>query len=264
MSNKDICRLCRKYSELQKSHAIGNAIFKKISRSNAGKAISISNNDERINEYSSDSWAESQLCKECETLLNDQYEKYGLGVLRAKVGDSKITENGVRFSGINLHKMNMYFISILWRMACSSHPQYRGVYIEPLAKEKLRQALINDLLIPTCQISVKLSRLIDRTPVGGFSLTNLKEFIVSPFTRQKSSTSCDLSYCFIFEGFFVEIFQPGLKSPLSAKPGVIRKNQNHLSVPFIHVFDIPELTDLMVKAYGKQLNGRTKVPMGRQ
>ncbi|MGE6264161.1 hypothetical protein [Aeromonas media] len=263
MNSKEICRLCKRKSELQVSHAIGNAVFKKISRKYSGKTISISNDEERINQYSSDSWAEKQLCKECETLLNEKYEQYGLGVLRAKVGDCIITENGVRFSNINLHKMNMYFLSILWRMACSSHPQYKGVYIEPLAKEKLRQALISDSQIPTCQISVKLSRLIDRTSQGGFSLTNLKEFIVSPFTRIKSSLYGQISYCLIFEGFFIEIFKPGLKSSLSVQPGVIRKSQNHISVPFIHVFDIPELTDLMVKAYGKQLNGKTKIPMGK-
>lgn len=263
MVKKESCKLCKQQSELQSSHAIGNAAFKKIFQKNSGKAISISNDEETKNEYSSDSWAEYQLCKKCEELLNERYEKYGLRVLRAQVGTCSVTDVGVRFININLHKMNMYFLSILWRMACSSHPQYESVYIEASKKELLRQAIFNDTQVPTCQISVKLSRLIDRTPQNGFSLTNLKGIISSPFTRFASSMSGRLSYCFVFEGFLVEVFLPGLTFSKSAQPGIIRKSQNHILVPFINILDIPEISDLLVTACRKQLDGKTKVPMGK-
>lgn len=256
MNESEKCRLCKSQSKLQVSHAIGNAVFKRISRKSSGKAILLSNDIHDENKYSSDSWAEHMLCRNCEALLNDNYEKYGLDVLRGKIGKYNKTEAGIMFSGLNLQRMNMYFLSILWRMACSGHPNYSNVYIEPSIKEVLRQALINNSQIPTCQISVKLSRLIDKTPAGGFSLSNLKDIILAPLIREGS-------ICFIYEGFLIEFFIPGLKRSLSSQAGVIRKRQKYLFVPFVHFSDITELFEVMLVAYGKQIEGKTTVPMGK-
>ncbi len=256
MNESEKCRLCKSKSKLQVSHAIGNAIFKRISRKNSGKAILLSSDIHEENKYSSDSWAEPMLCSNCEALLNENYERYGLDVLRGKTGECNKTEVGIRFSGLNLQRMNMYFLSILWRMACSGHPNYSNVYIEPSMKEVLRQALINNSEIPTCQITVKLTRLIDKTPDGGFSLSVLKDIILAPLIRKSSIR-------FIYEGFVIDFFIPGLKRSLSSQAGVIRKQQKYLFVPFINFSDIPELFEVMLVAYGKQIEGKTTVPMGK-
>lgn len=74
------CKLCNKQKDLQLSHAVGDSVFRRIFKTNSGKGISVTRGDEDIT-YSSDSWAEHQLCSDCEMLLNLKYEKYSLGVL---------------------------------------------------------------------------------------------------------------------------------------------------------------------------------------
>jgi hypothetical protein len=69
---------------------------------------------------------------------------------------------------------------------------------------------------------VKISRLIDLTKTGGFSLDNLKALIVSPFCRvHEDKRVRHISVCFAFEGFFIEIFMPGLKLKRRNELGVI-------------------------------------------
>ena len=219
-----VCKLCIKNNKLQFSHAIGDSIFKKIFRENSGKAIEVTSDNQHIS-YSSDSWAEDQLCEDCERLLNYRYEKYALSVLRAQKG-VKVTKTklGITFSDINLHIMNMYFLSIFWRAANSKHQSYKNVSISDDDNEYLRKAINENNGITANRFLVKLSRLIDNTEVSGFSAQGLKEVIISPFQRSYIYKGAQyLLICFVFEGFLIEIFRKGLKLKDRNMVGVIHK-----------------------------------------
>lgn len=208
-----ICKLCLSKAELKNSHAIGDSVFKKIYRkkSNSGKAISLTLDDENIR-YSSDSWSEHQLCNSCEILLNTNYETYSLGVLRGKNVKVDKISLGIKFSNINQHKFILYFLSILWRAANSNHDSYKNVVITDLDNEYLRAAILSNSKIPSGKFSIKINRVIDYTKNQGFSSNSIKELIVSPFCRIYEKDKVDnISVCFMFEGFFIEIFMPSLK-----------------------------------------------------
>lgn len=253
------CKLCKEQKDLQVSHAVGNSIFKRIFRTNSGKAISITSGDETI-DYCSDSWAEHQLCSDCEKLLNLEYEAYSLGVLRGKNCKFHKSDLGLSFSGLDQHKLIMYFLSIYWRAANSGHPSYKNVVIIENDNEYLRNAIFNDLKIPSGKFSIKVSRVIDLSESGGFTPENIKELIVSPFCRIYESYNINnISVCFMFEGFFIEIFIKGIKINERKKHGVLSKVKDRLVVPYLNLFDIEEIIDLMVAGYGKHVDGKSKI-----
>lgn len=250
---KTTCKLCLLKKDIKKSHAIANSVFKKITRQNDGKGITLTPDDKEIT-YSSDSWAEHQLCGSCEGLLSDTYEKYSLEAIRGKkVTVTKMIE-GISIQNIDLHKFNMFFLSILWRASISNHAAYREVELGNEINEYLRSFILNDKKIPIVNFSVKISRLIDRSE--GFDMKTLKNFVTSLFYRKLRTGS---SYCFVIEGFFIEIIFPGLKLSQRNKPGVIRSTKRIIFIPLVHIFDIPELKELMVINYAKHVEGRSKI-----
>ena len=259
MTQIGICKLCNKTKELRISHAIGDSIFKRIFRNNSGNAISISDTNDEV-AYSSDSWAEHQQCSDCENLLNREYEKYSLGVLRAQ--DVKVSKRdiGIVFDEIDLHRLNMYFISLFWRAANSGHPAYKNTIISQPDNEYLREAILNNKSVSINKFSIKISRLTDRTPKDGFSQEELKGLIVSPFCRVYHETKINhISVCFTFEGFFIEVFMPGLDSGRREFIGVIYESRTSLIVPYLDIFDIKEIVAVMVDGYGKHAEGKSKV-----
>lgn len=259
MTTQGICRLCRKPSILQKSHAIGDAVFKKIFRSLSGKGIEISTGNNEI-VYSKDSWAEYLLCKECETLLNTKYETYALSVLRGGK-TSKITksEYGVTISNIDQHKLIIYFLSIYWRAAHSTHPAYKKTKITQYNDQLLRNTIRNDVRIPAGAFTIKINKVIDLTDEKGFTPDSLKQVIVSPFPRSNFDTNTPQSFCFMFEGFFIEIFTSGIKIKKRNQPGILSKNSRQLFIPNLDLFKINEVIELMTEGYRMHATGNSKV-----
>jgi hypothetical protein len=264
LSQSGSCKLCLNHKELKNSHALGDSIFKKIYRKNSGKAISLTSGDDDIH-YSSDSWAEYQLCNECESLLNINYETYSLAVLRGRKVSINKTSLGIKFSNIDQHKFMLYFLSILWRAANSSHESYENVTILDSDNEFLRKAILNNSKIPSNKFSIKINRVIDLSESRGFSPDNIKEFILSPFCRVYETNKVNnISVCFMFEGFFIEMFIPSLKLKERNKAGILHKNKRVLFAPYLDVFKIGEIVDLMVNNYGKHQEGRSKIKANKK
>ncbi|MCO7227549.1 hypothetical protein [Pleionea sp. CnH1-48] len=259
MSKIGQCKLCNEKEELQLSHAVGNSVFKKISRRNSGKVISITSGNEPV-AYSNDSWAEHQLCSKCERLLNHEYEDYSLGVLRGRGGTFIKTDAGLSLRNINQHRLIMYFLSIYWRAANSAHPAYKNVLLAERESEFLRHAILNNSRVSSGKVSIKISRVLDLSKSKGFTSDAIKQLIVSPFLRiNENYKENKVSVCFMFEGFFIEIFTKALSIKERRIHGVLSRTQTSLMVPYLNLFDIEEIVDLMVVGYGKHIDGNSRV-----
>lgn len=251
------CALCLETKELRRSHAIPDSIFKRISRKNNGQAISFNDDDSSPVDYSSDSWWEYQLCGNCEQHLNTSYEQYSLSAIRGGKGSVLKHDLGVTFRKVDTLVFHLFFLSIFWRAANSKNDAYQKVYIPEPWNNDIRIHLLQKSRVPLRFITVKISRLIDKSAGEGFSLEILKNVIVSPFFRNLSNGK--FSFCFIFEGFFIEIFVPGYTLKYRIIKGVVDPLRNIIVAPYIDVFDIPELVYLFVAGYRKNLEGRVNV-----
>lgn len=251
------CKLCLKDRTLRRSHVIPNGIFKRIFRENDGKAISFSDDKSTWIEYSSDSWWEPLLCEECEDRINRNYEQYALAALRNSLRSVSVrkTGQGVVFSSIDSDRLQLFVTSMMWRAAVSTLPVYSKVYLPPVWEGEIRNCLLKERKIRSSLVSIRVFRLSDKTP-GGFSLESLKSVIMSPIFRDHGR---NVSFCFIVEGFLLEVFVPGLKLSERNRPGVIKTSQRSLFAKYLDVFEVPELVELMVSGYGSHVEGRSGI-----
>ncbi len=251
------CALCLSTTDLQRSHAIPNSIFKKILKQNNGQAIMFNDDETSPVDYSSNSWWAYQLCSNCEQHLNTSYEQYSLSAIRG--GKAEVIKQNlyIIIKNIDTLKLQLFFLSILWRAANSQNEAYQKINISESLNNDLRRHLLNKTRVPLHLISVKISRLTDRTKNGGFSQAMLRDIICSPFNR--SLPNQRHSFCFLFEGFFIEIFFPGHTSKNRNEKGVINPLNNIILVPYLDIFDIPEVVKLLVSGYKKDLEGNVNI-----
>ncbi|MCB0832450.1 MAG: hypothetical protein KDK04_14020 [Candidatus Competibacteraceae bacterium] len=221
---------------------------------NSGKAIVMPEAKNEPVHYSSDSWATFQLCADCESLLNREYERYSIGVFRNSGQCAQKHDYGVTFSGINTQCLFGFLVAVLWRAASSTHPAYAKVILPEPWSEPIRKSLLNVQLIPSGIVSIKVSKLIDRSPKNGFSQENLKQLVMSPFFRRMRKGK--YSFCLVFEGFFFELFFPALSVSQRNKQGFLKRNKRMFMAPYLNVFDIPEMVECMATGYGKFINGQ--------
>lgn len=256
------CKLCRQLKELQLSHAIPNSVFKSLKKKNSGKLILLSGSDNEI-VYSSDSLAEYQLCRECEKKLNENYEAYALALLRNQDKSIKKVRaiEGIYLSNINSKKLILFVLSVFWRAANSAHPAYQLAKLSTEDNEYLRTAILDDQNIPASKFSVSIAKLIDTTPMGGFSDTDLKDVIAPPILRSNYLyESGRRSYFFIFIGLYFEVVLPPGKSFRERQSkGVLLNNRTTLCIPDIPIVEIPEFVQLMGINQKKVADGKSRV-----
>lgn len=256
----NICKLCDSASQLQKSHAIPDSIFRRIFRANSGKAILLKTGAGDI-QYTNDSLATPQLCSKCERLINENYEKYSIDILRGGRGSASETSNGITFSGIDVNKLRMFFIAIFWRAANSTHTTYSGTVMPVEFYHKdvnkiLKKAILTNTPVPSSTISIKIQRLVDRS--GGFDMKILKSIIITPFHRPYGAQK-NVSVCFVMEGFLITLIMPGLSFAARKHESLINRNSNIVVAEFFDIFDDQVLKDALLIFYDKAITGQSKI-----
>lgn len=255
------CKLCLRYSYLCKSHAIPDSFFKRIFRSNNGKAIELSSVEDEEIKHSQDSWATEQLCEGCERKLNQHYESFAMLVLSGKKASKSKDESGILLSGFDSRKFRDFLASILWRMSESSHPNFSSVNLPPKIQQSLRSGLNTKTELSKSTILVRGFRLIDSTK-NGFSEDNLREFIVSPFLRSgynRRHNQNGQAICFCFMGFLFEFFIGARPSSKEYHQDFIGFNKNSYKFCFQEITEVPELFDLMLMNFAKQKEGLSRI-----
>ncbi|WP_157726482.1 hypothetical protein [Imhoffiella purpurea] len=251
------CKLCNKVGELQDSHVLPNALFKNIFRANKGKAIHFNDDKHTFVRYESKSWSEFMLCQNCERHINESYEQESIAAIRNCLSSVRInkTDTGITFANINQKTLQLFLVSILWRAAASTHQAYEKVYLPEPWKEEIRISILENKKVRSSLVGIQLRRLSDPSK-DGFSLASLKQLLISPFFRNHGNR---FSFCFLIEGFFVEIFVPGIQAKRRNDLGIVAPNKSILFVPYQDIFDIPELVQIMVSGYGKFVDGKSRI-----
>lgn len=239
----DICKLCDKSEEIQKSHVIGRSVFRnllKISKSNFAYTTRVK---EKKIVRTADQWAVPLLCRECESYLNAKYENYSLWSLKNKQPGVKHIQrdNYLTIMGVNQHRLIMYLVSIFWRAAHSTHRAYRPVQITADLDTYLKEVILGRAILAQELISVKISKLTDGSK--GFSSNDLRGIITNLVLRTRYKDG--FSFFMVFEGYYFEIFFNCLEPNERIQKGILRKNKRILHVPFIDIRSIEELVQNM-------------------
>lgn len=248
----EICKLCGEEKELQRSHVIGKAVFRKILKNvDDGYAIQISVGKNQIKK-STDTWDSKLLCKDCERLFNQKYEDYSYHVLRREQKGILTNEgpHGIYFSKINTYRVILYFFSIYWRAGYSTHSSYAGVVINEGMSKHLKEVFYGQANLNPRAFSVRVRLLKDKS--GGFSPEGLKGIIINPFNRIKGN---GFVLCMIYEGYFFELFCNGSTFKERLAPGFLCRARDSFFVPYIDLFDIPEAVHAL--AYGLKIHDET-------
>lgn len=127
------CKLCTESKPLCKSHIIPYAVF--CDAKPAGQGLNLVTTG-RIEKNKFGGEYERLLCRDCEGRLG-RYDEYGIRFLRGDEGevipvlDGKMIPSD-RFdlrSGVDLKKLRLFVIAVLWRASVSSRPFYQHVVL---------------------------------------------------------------------------------------------------------------------------------------
>ncbi|MFZ2171945.1 MAG: hypothetical protein WAW61_20175 [Methylococcaceae bacterium] len=247
------CALCLEFKDLKRSHAIPNSVFKKLFNRGGGQAIVVNNDVETYAKRTNDSWWEHQLCLGCERHLNESYEEYSLLFLRGKRGKKIEHDRDITFSEVDITKIQLFFLSIFWRAANSEDLAYSHVFIPEPWNNELREYIFKKLPVPLNLATVKISCLTYKGKMDGDSEKIISGIIKTPFLRIQLYNH--VSFCFLFEGFFIEIFTPGFGFK---REGIINPKKNVLVVPVIDLFDILEMKEAIKVGIQKGFKDKAK------
>lgn len=253
----NFCKLCLEFHPLCNSHALPRSIFNYILRKNSGKTISVTDDKETPVQFSSDSWDAEILCANCERKMNEKYDDYGIAVFRGHEGAVMPEATGMRFLRIDRKRLRMFFLSVLWRMSVSTHPNYSNINLPYSWEDDLRSALHFGISIPQSRYTVFLCKMRDSTPHHGFRNEDIRGLICAPFGRRYESMT---SVSFPFLGFFVEVFFPKVLKPFSKREGVLHGRSPVFLAPYFELLDIPEIMQLLVTGLEKHTIGLSRLP----
>ena len=254
------CKLCCIKSELCNSHAIPDSVFRSLFKKGNGQAIELSSKELVPNRRSQDSWATDQLCSNCEMKLNINYDQYGLNLLRGKVGNIKKGNEGVHVSDIDTLKFKSFVLSVFWRGAVSEHENYRTIKVSPRFLELIRSSLVRSTNVSKNSCTVVVQRLVDTTKEGGFSESNLRELVVSPFPRTyEVRGQLYSSITMLFLGFCFEIFLSPIRTGDKVSKFALGSSKTNYTFSYLEIMEIPEVLDLMVRGLRKENQGLSHV-----
>jgi len=242
----NFCKLCGEYKELRQSHAIGRTVFNHVLRETKNKLLlNISLRNKKIFK-SGDHWKSYQLCEGCESIFNEQYENYSINGLRGKRKNIEVKQLslGISYKNLDQEKVNLYFLSILWRASQSKHESYQ-IEIPKEVSDYLKYIFLNNKDLNDKIFYTRLQILYDKENI--LSKDVLKKIICAPYCIEKNN---NLIYIFIFESWYIEIF---LKKPnfnQRKKYGFLRNNKNIVLFPYIDILDIDES---LIEVFSKRI-----------
>ncbi|WP_336964093.1 hypothetical protein [Acinetobacter pittii] len=239
-----ICKLCNMNEDLQRSHVIGKTVFSRILRESDGNvALHFKLKDDNYLK-TNDTWDTRLLCRDCESFFNRRFEAYAIQVLREKRNDVIYTKhpNGVIFNNIDSERIILYFFSIYWRAAHSTHTAYADCVILPTSSNFLVSCFRNEKKLIQSAFSLRIRILSDET--NTFSKESLKEMLIGPYiSNLNRGFVCTMA----FEGYLFELHFGFTSFKERSKLGFLDINKRFASIPYVEVFKHKDITDMVYK-----------------
>jgi hypothetical protein len=247
-----ICRHCLQFKDLCDSHAIPDAVFRRLFKLPGG-AITLVGDETTPNGYSTDSWKWPILCETCEADFEKRFDGYGVSVLLSKIGKFEPVDGGVRVSGVDQARLTQFFVSVAWRAALSGHAEYSRLNV--LNEEHLR-VLHDGIAEHGRPPYVAMRRLVD--DAGEISRQEMREVVVAPTVYTGDGM---VTIFFVFSGFLIAIFVT--RPPLKMRQKISLLKPRSRAAPFF-VRDcsfekFKPLLNVMMMSMQKEEQGITRI-----
>ena len=246
-----ICALCLRVAELCESHAIPKAFIRPILRANGGSVILMPIGPGKIRR-GGDVLKGKLLCERCEEITNKEIDAPAIRFLS---GLKQQVDRGDGLKGsFNAKDMAIFAVSVLWR--ASLIPGYTPVKIDRRMRERIRLLVLDREESPLKLFSVRLGRLVDRTP-GGFDVPSLAHFIFPPSGYVSGPAQQVVTMA--MHGMIFELGFPRNRAASLQKPGYLKDGASTISLPDYDIFQSEPIVAALVTGYGKNYEGHTSL-----
>lgn len=240
------CAFCLKFGKLERSHVIGNTVFKTLfKKCENGQAIKINLDEKKKIMFDSNSWAIEMLCKNCESMFNRNFEDYSISVLRNKCNSVQVTEffSGLSLKGLDSNRFLLYIISLFWRAAYSIENPYKNVKITYGVDSYFRSCISGNLTVLPKICNLRVRKLFDSYEILDESL--IKEIIINPFIHIQNK---EVAYYMLYEGYLFEFYLIAPSFKRKKQQGFLKHNNDILFVPYIDIFSIEKIAKEFARA----------------
>jgi hypothetical protein len=191
------------------------------------------------------------LCVACEQWTNKHIDAPAIRFL----SDLKrqVDCGGARKGSFASSDLAIFATSVLWKASLISG--YSSVRLEKSLRETIRLDILDRSRSPLRVCSVRIGRLIDRTPVGGFDMKSLADFIFPPSghvtaTKQQVVTMA-------MHGLVFELGFPRQRATSFRTPGYLKDGSATIMLPDFDIFNSPTIVNALVAGYAKELGGHS-------
>lgn len=164
------CKLCGLDGErMARSHIIPRSLYAGTIRCESGPARIISNKDGVHPRRSPNGvYDDSILCLACEASLAD-LDDYANEFLMETKPDEVLAISGEslaeKYDSVDMEKLKLFFLSLLWRMNATNHEMFAGVELGPY-EIPITEALLKRDLSLAPQVDTVISKFQDEQAVG--------------------------------------------------------------------------------------------------
>lgn len=201
---KGICKLCLEDKDLLESHSIPKSYFKRLKK-NDPQLIVVQKGSKPKRENIDPK--EPLLCFECEQFISQEYESYGIRLLRDHRNIRKNSDH-IIIGHFDYKRFYLFLLSILWRASISKSVHYSSVNGVPeldglmrhcIKQKQLRINKLSHLKVDDF-IRICMFRLIDST-------NNIEDHVIksvlSNFAYINVEQVKGVTWYFIVEGFVI-------------------------------------------------------------
>ena len=245
------CAYCRRVTELCRSHAVPNAVFRSISRKNNGSLIGLPKGRGKVHR-TSDTGAFYLLCRACETDFNRRFD--GPLVNGLKALDRAILAHGfgARVS-FDTDQFARCIASVFWRCCVSPAVMYSKTNVSSRHRAAIRTVMDASPGSALRLASVRLARLYDPTPPGDGQIGQdvISDFVLNPnpyILKVQDGAEERVGFDVTLSGFLIHLIVPRLPHRLNRRAEYLRRGQTELHAPAVSLFDYPPLLNAAVDA----------------
>ena len=218
------CALCLQVDKLSDSHIIPNAYFRDMKKRSSGKLIAMDTAPNTPIKSSQDSLSQHLLCEACEIHFS-KWETPWIHKLRKTAKLFTKDVGSVDVASFDYQTLRSFLLSIIWRAAVCSRPEFSHVRFPPDVLEGLRLNLLAGTAPEETVIGNRVRRLVD--PTGELDIGVIDKFVFTPI---QLSTGGLQGYQLFFGGYIVDFLTSKVTRSVANLRGFVR-DKAQLTIP---------------------------------